>query len=153
MTSAGDTPHTEKWCAVSTAGLTDSTQKQKIKYSGLSPGQHLSLFQSLQVRLTFSSTSSLPRAILRPSSERCCHKVLQHSPPFDLAPYDRWLLSRQIFMWSKRVLDDFKLFRINHGKAIGDSKMLASFLDEFFIMFIGNLNIRIIVQVIIKLSF
>ena len=58
MTSTGDTPHTEKLCAVSTAGLTDSTQKQKVKDSGLSPGQHLSLFQSLQVRLTFSSTSS-----------------------------------------------------------------------------------------------
>ena len=56
MTSAGDTPHTVTLCAVSTAGLTDSTQKQKIKRSGLSPGKHLSLFQSLQVRLTFSSS-------------------------------------------------------------------------------------------------
>ena len=27
-----------------------------VKFSGLSPGQHLSLFQSLQVRLTFSSS-------------------------------------------------------------------------------------------------
>ena len=56
MTSADDTPHLmmEMRRIYYRSDRLDSEQK-KDKNSGLSPGQHLSLFQSLQVRLTFSS--------------------------------------------------------------------------------------------------
>ena len=57
MTIAGDASHLRIEMRRILCGLTDSTQNRIIKFfSVLSPGQHLSLFQSLQVRLTFSSS-------------------------------------------------------------------------------------------------
>ena len=60
MTIAGDASHLRIEMRRILCGLTDSTQKQNNKnFSGLSRGKHLSLFQSLQVRLTFSSLISI----------------------------------------------------------------------------------------------
>ena len=55
MTSAGDTSHPmmEMRRIYCRSDRLDRTEN--CKNSGLSPGQHFSLFQSLQVRLTFSS--------------------------------------------------------------------------------------------------
>ena len=57
MTSAGDASHLimEMRRIFCRSDRLDTEQKSKIFSIGLSPGHHLSLFQSLQVRLTFSS--------------------------------------------------------------------------------------------------